>query len=370
MCISADLLDGTANDPEAVLEFLNMDLLPRAVDILNKDALPWTVALFPDDVLPTNQRNLTDVRTRIGILLEFEFAKAVAALLPAQSREKRISLTNVIANQFPDLAFRTIDGKVGIRFEMKAIQTIAEEKSANFSTLVKDIRKGTDFVVILLWEWMEHECLARRFPYIHRLFVMDAYQLAQMRDCNWLNNPPAKLLSARQGFDLTFAVNAKDDSYNKEEGNYGKLMRIFNFEHQDLLPDSVRQGKTLQNYYLFSQEASRLGLMHIGQEIAAESVKLGNGTSAIVSESLPVCFLSERNNNRLIIFGSRKMPSKSNAMSAADEHAADLVMLLNEKFQWTVRDNKWNRVSQGKKPAEAKEWVREEWRNFSSPHRF
>ena len=248
MCISEDLLDGTADDPEAVLEFLDKKLLPQAVDILNKDALPWAVALFPDDLLPTNQRNLTDVRTRIGILLEYEFAKAVAASLPTQSREKRIDLTYVIANQFPDLAFRTIDGKVGIRFEMKAIQTIAEEKSANFSTLIKDIRKDTDFVVILLWEWMKHQCLDRKFPYIHRFFVMDAYQLAQMRDCNWLNNPPARLLSARQGFDLTFAVNAQDDSYNKEEGNYGKLMRIFSSEHEDLLPNSVRQGRTLKNY--------------------------------------------------------------------------------------------------------------------------
>ena len=363
MTVSADLLDGTADDPEAVLEFLDEELLPQAVNILNKDTLPLAVALFPDDVFPTNQRNLTDVRTRIGILLEYEFAKAVAASLPTAIRDQGIALTYVIANRFPDLAFRSSDGQVGIRFEIKAIQTIAEEKSANFDTLIKDIRKDTDFVVILLWEWKEHEIFTKMFPYIYSFFVMDAYQLAQMRDCNWLNNPPTGLLLARQGFDLTFAVNAQADSYNKEEGNYGKLMRIFNSEHWALLPISVRQGKTLQKYYLFSQEAVRLGLKHICQEIAAESVDHGNGAYALISETLPVCFLSERSDNRLIIIGCRRMPTKQQVMSAMEEHAAHLALLLNEKFQWAVRDRTWNSVDRGKKPAEAKKWVREQWKD-------
>ena len=194
--------------------------------------MPLAVTLFPDDVLPTNQRNLTDVRTRIGILLEYEFAKAVTASLPPEVKEQGVALTYVIANQFPDLAFRGADGQIGVRFEMKAIETIAEEKAANFATLIKDIRKDTDFVVVLLWEWRKHKSGDKKFPHIDNYFVMDAYQLAQMRDCNWLNNPPSKLQSTRQGFDLTFAVNAKPDSYNKEEGNFGKLMRIFDRQHE------------------------------------------------------------------------------------------------------------------------------------------
>lgn len=361
MPVSLDLLDGTSNDAVAVLRYLDEELVPQAVRIMNEDTLPLAVVLFPDDALPTNQRNLTDVRTRIGILLEYEFAKAVTEALPAAIKDQGIALTYVIANQFPDLAFRSGDGKVGIRFEMKAIQTIAEEKSANFSTLTKDIRRDTDFVVVLLWEWREHESQSKKFPHIYSHFVMDAYQLAQIRDCNWLNNPPAALQSARQGFDLTFAVNAKGDSYNKEEGNYGKLMRIFDAKHEAFLPVSVRQGTTLARYYLFSQEAARLGLKHIGQEIAAQASVQNQGVHAQIAETLPVCFLAQRGDRRLIILGNQRMPTKQQAMPAMQEHEASHALLLNEKFRWTVRDGSWGIVGRGRKPAEAMSWMREQW---------
>ncbi len=361
MPVSVDLLDGTSNDPVAVLRCLDEELVPHAVRIMNEAALPLAVVLFPDDVLPTNQRNLTDVRTRIGILLEYEFAKAVTEALPAAIRDQGIALTYVIANQFPDLAFRSSDGKVGIRFEMKAIQTIAEEKSANFATLTKDIRRDTDFVVVLLWEWRDHESQSKKFPHIYSYFVMDAYHLAQIRDCNWLNNPPAGLQSARQGFDLTFAVNAKADSYNKEEGNYGKLMRIFDAKHESLLPVSVRQGTTLARYYLFSQEAARLGLKHICQEIAAQASAEKQGAHALVADTLPVCFLAVRCDRRLIILGNRRMPTKQQATPVMQEHEVSHALLLNEKFQWTVRDGNWEVVGRGRKPAEAISWMREQW---------
>ena len=370
MSISADLLDGTSDDPEAVLTYLGEELIPQAISIMNNDTLPLAVALFPNDALPTNQRNLTDVRTRIGILLEYEFAKAVTASLPSAVKEQGVALTYVIANQFPDLAFRAIDGRIGIRFEMKAIETIAEEKSANFATLIKDIRKDTDFVVVLLWEWRQHKSGSKKFPHIDSYFVMDAYQLAQMRDCNWLNNPPAGLQSARQGFDLTFAVNAKAGSYNKEEGNFGKLMRIFDRQHQAMLPDSVSLGKTLERYYLFTEEAARLGLHHIGQEIAEAAAAQGNFAYSLISDVLPVCFLVERNESRLVILGHRHMPNKQQAMAAMQNHTAGLALLLNEKFQWTVRDKTRGIVSRGRKPADAMKWATEQWEDLSSPHLF
>ena len=368
MKVTVEFLIGNANDSEEVLEFLEKKLLPCAVDILNMVSLPEAVVLFPGDVLPTNQRNLTDFRTRIGILLEYEFAKAVTESLDLAMDDQGVTLTYVIANQFPDLAFRTIDGQIGIRFELKAIQTTAEEKSANFSTLIKDIRKDTDFVVVLLWEWSDHESRTRQFPYIHRFYVMDAYQLAQIRDCYWLNSPPSNLRSARQGFDLTYAVNARGDAFNKEEGNYGKLMRIFNSDFQNLLPDSIRRGKTLRTYYAFSQEAARLGLRHIGQDIAAQSVGHREGTYRLVSDTMPVCYLSTHKENRLLIFGYRSMPTKQQVMPVMEKHAAHAALLLNEKFQWAIRDKKWEKVEEGKKPAGAKKWVSEDWRDFSSPY--
>ena len=363
-----DLLNGTSKNPERVLKYLTNHLLPQAVKILNEDMLPRVVPLFLDDTLPTNQRNLTDVRTRIGILLEYEFAKAVTASLPSAVREQDIELTYVIANQFPDLAFRAGDGRIGVRFEVKAIEAIAEEKSANFSTLIKDIRKNTDFVVILLWEWEEHGSHGKRFPCIDSFFVMDAYQLAQIRDCKWLSNPPSRLQSARQGFDLNFAVNASADSFNKEGGNFGKLMRIFDPQHEDLLPDATSLRQTLDTYYCFAQEAARLGLQHIGQRIAEAAATQENSRWCLVSDSLPVCFLVERDTSRLVVLGNRHKPRKHEVVEAMENQAAGAALLLNENFQWTVRNRNFERLQEGRKPESAIEWVTEQWEYLMSPH--
>ena len=360
MPILPHYLDGTSKDPKAVLQCLN-ELLALATDLMNVETLPQVVPLFPDDVLPTNQRNLTDVRTRLGVLLEYELARAINALLPPEIKNAGLVLTYVVANQFPDLAFRTPDGELGVRFEMKAIEAIAEEKSANFSTLIKDIRKGTDFVVVLVWEWMQHETQDVKFPRIDAFFVMDAYQLAQMRDCHWLNNPPSGLQSARQGFDLTFAVNAKANAFNQEEGNYGKLMRIFDPKHQHLLSTDVQESDTLQTYYRLTAETTRLGLVQIGSEIAAAAVQEEGQACTLVYDELPISFVVERNGSRLLIIGGRRMPIKKLALKEMGDYDANHALLLSEKFNWAVYDDQWNRIAGGGKPAEAVAWVKEQW---------
>ena len=138
-------------------------------------------------------------------------------------------------------------------------------------------------------------------------------------------------------------------------------MRIFDAKHEALLPVSVRQGNTLARYYLFSQEAARLGLKHIGQEIAAQASVQNQGVHAQIAETLPVCFLAQRGDRRLIILGNQRMPTKQQAMPAMQEHEASHALLLNEKFQWTVRDGSWGIVGRGRKPAEAMSWMREQW---------
>lgn len=360
MPITAQILNGTSRDSRAIQTCLD-ELLTKATTLMNSHTLPMAVPLFPDDVLPTNQRNLTDVRTRIGVLLEYEFAKAVNASLPPEVTREGLALTYVIANQFPDLAFRSSRGELGIRFEVKAIEAIAEEKSANFSTLLKDVRKETDFVVTLLWEWQQHHTRNLRFPQIHAFFVMNAYHLAQMRDCNWLNNPPKALQSARQGFDLTFAVNAKGDSFNQEEGNYGKLMRIFDSKHQHLLPTEVQQSDTLRTYYQMTQEVARLGLVQVATNIATAAAGQAGNISIVEANSLPVRFVIERDEGRLLIMGGRVMPRKSQARETMNHHLAHHALLLSEKFSWAVYDADWNRIDGGRKPATAEHWVQELW---------
>ncbi len=356
MPIAVELIDGTVKDTERVLAGLTKDLFPQALLILNDETLPVQFSLFVDDVVPTNQRNLTDVRTRMGVLLEYELGKAITHLLPEEAR-KKLSLTYVIANRFPDLAFRGFDGSIGARFEVKAIEAIADEKAANFDTLIKDIRKGTDFVVVMLWEWQKHHTRALRFPYVYNIYVMDAYQLAQMRDCKWLNTPPSDVGDGRQGYDLCFGVNCKEGDYNKEEGNYGKLMRIFEQSFERYLPQEVRKGTTLTTYYTFRADTIQFGLEVICNEVADVFLRGENGTKRKLSSGLPVAFLAERGSSRLLIAGDMRMVRKREGVELMWQHGVPRAVFFNGKFSWKAVDHQWTELHSRRKPLAAKEWV-------------
>ena len=357
MDISAAVLDGGSSDSEAILRVLNAKLLPAAINHMNTKTLEFQMALYDTDCVPTNQRNLTDVRTRMGVLLEYELAKAINDVLPGPARDA-VVLTYVIANKYPDLAFRGCGGRIGVRFEVKSLQGIAEEKSANFETLIKDIRKGTDFVLVLLWEWRQSRNLGARHPYVEAFAVLDAYDLAVMRDCYWLNTPP-DVGDARQGFDLCFGVNANAGRYNKEENNYGKLMRIFDPKFEQYLPNEVRERSTLEAYFDFRGRAMRVGIQTIGREIGAAYIGASmHGSIQEVSVSLPAVFLIESIAGKLLVVAGIQAPKKQTTVKLMAEYGVGRAMLFNGKFQWSVRGAGWERIASGKKPAAAMEWAK------------
>jgi hypothetical protein len=347
-------LSGDRVDSRKTIELLSNDILPKAIDHISKTTLPCEFSLYDNDLIPMNQRNLTDVRTRMGALLEYELAKAISFVLPKSSKSY-YALNYVIAHKYPDLAFRTNKGKNGVRLEVKTIQTIAEEKAANFDTLVKDIRKGYDYVVVMLWEWTRHKTLPKRYPEIDALFVFDAYHLAIMRDCYWLNHPPSVVRAARQGFDLNYAVNCNLGNYNIEEGNYGKLMRIFSKDYEVYLPKEVREGETLKYYYKLVEASLRLGLEHILIDIMNE---LPGADIKYLSKGLPITLICKNSNITILIIGGDSMPSKEETIRLMRKHKIKLVMTLNGKYDWRVRDEEWKEIERGNKPSEAKEWIR------------
>ena len=364
MNIAKGLLDGTVTDPAQILPRMRDTVIPQVVRRMNMH-LPVEVALFPNDELPTNQRNLTDYRTRIGTLLEYTFARSVNELLPNHLKQEGLRLTNVVANKFPDLAFRSLNGQIGIRFEMKAIQTVAEEKAANFDTLVKDIRKGTDFIAVLLWEWKPDVNGNCHYPHVEACYVLDAYELAQIRDNNWLNTPPSGLISARQGFDVRYGINASGNNYNQEEGNYGKLMRISDTQQEVHLPIALKKSDTLKTYGELRAESVRLGLENVCREIATKGATAKNRTHRVISRTLPVCFLVEEGTNRLLVMGDQSRPTKAPTTDIMRTHNAGQAMVMSEKFTWAVFDDRWRRITSGNKPGDAERWAREEWRPTS-----
>jgi hypothetical protein len=240
---------------------------------------------------------------------------------------------------------------------VKAIETIAEEKSANFDTLIKDIRKGTDFVTVIVWEWTKHATRPLRFPHVHRIFMLDAYQLAQLRDCYWLNTPPGDLDGGRQGFDLCFGVNCSRKNFNKEEGNYGKLMRIFDPTFERFLPAEVRKGTTLTKYFEMVAETIRIGLEVVGAELAESLLQSKPGKTSLLTNALPVTYLVERGPNRILIVGGQNMPAKADGLRLMTTHNAQAAIALNGKFAWKYVDRRWDEVQSGRKPSQARAYL-------------
>jgi len=259
-----------------VLQLLAEHVLPSCRDYLNSVALPSQFGVYTNDRIRTNQRNLTDIRTRLGVLFEYELAKAFNVVTESLAGAGFPKLSYVVANKYPDLAYRGAEGQIGVRFEIKAIEDIAEEKTANFDTLIKNIRKGGDYVVVILWGWSESEVICGQTPLIHEIYVFDAYELAMIRDVQWLNNPPLNLGSGRQGYDLAYAVNSSSSGYNKEEGNYGKLMRIFKESSLAFVPEDIRSGPTIPEYLRMRRNVIEFGLKKI-----ISNLIVGLGSSSI-----------------------------------------------------------------------------------------
>ncbi len=248
-------------------------LLERAVSSANRALLPTFCARLDSERPPSNTRHLTDTRTRVSSLLETVVGIEMNRLAMDDKGEAG-SVSAVLWNVFPDLRVRDKSRQPLIGLEVKAVHTAAEEKSANLSTPLNSIRKGHDFLVILLWSWERATDAGFEylFPKIHKAYVLDAYQLAKARDYNWL---AAEATGRFKAIDLSTALisppgEATNDRYQAEGGNLGKLMRI-------ALPDDVASQHgpemlaVLNDFKAFQNEALLFGVSQTFKELCIEA---------------------------------------------------------------------------------------------------
>lgn len=242
--------------PKEIAKWLRQSYFPEIVRRFNDENSRKRFGLYQNEQIPANEKNLTDVRTRMGVLIEFELARISNELLPEVGIDN-IFWTYVVANKFPDLEIRNNNGERQLRLEIKCLQCIAEEKSANFDTLKKDIDPSTDYVVVCLWDWSRvhsNTCNWDSVPMIYKVYVFHAYSLTMLRDTYWLNNPPVNIGAGCQGFDVRYAVTCANGNYSKEQGNYGKLTRIWKegFEYRPIETEELLD--TEQEYLAFQKE--------------------------------------------------------------------------------------------------------------------
>ena len=333
--------------PSATLDFLEQEFLPPVVTRLNRTNARRRKALYGGDQVPENERNLTDVRTRMGLLLEYEMGAVATAVLEEWGLDD-LFFSNVVANRFPDLEVRDQNGSLGIRIEVKCLQTVAEEKAANFSTLKKDLKPKTDYVVVFFWDWLaDAEQPWDRAPRIAQAFVFHASSLAELRDCRWLGNPPNNLGGGYQGFDLRFAVNCRDGRYAEERGNFGKLLRIW-------IGDPTYDGpfgsstlrRTITTFLKFEDYAVWSGFEAIAQET------LRHWNSDVVPMSWRGGTAVGFSNGKLGIVLGRRIAAKDLLEAATRESLATLVV-VNDRYGWTkyaVSTSEVRKIESGKKP--------------------
>jgi hypothetical protein len=329
-------------------EFLSDHFIPEVVKRLNDVGTRRRMALYGGDRVPENERNLTDVRNRMSLLIEYKLAWTGNDILEEVGIDD-VFWTNVVANRFPDLEVRDLKGARGVRIEVKCLEAIAEEKSANFDTLKKDINPNTDFVAVFVWEWFRDKAAIAwdRAPKILRAFIFHASSLAELRDFNWLSNPPGDLGGGFQGYDLRYAVNCRNGVYNEEEGNYGKLLRIWKDDAKYTGPITPLIQKTINLHGEFEDFVLWSGFEVLSGELLS-SVP-GNSVTAIKDGDTTAGFCK---GNLGIIF-KRRANAQEKQKQIAAKNGLKRMIIMTDKYQWIdigVEENSLRRLVDGKKP--------------------
>lgn len=336
---------------DETLSQLNDELLPIVIERMNNQSNRRLWALYDGERIPENETNLTDTRGRVSLLIEHTLVDVINSML-AESGEENIFLANVVANRFPDLEIRQRDGRLGLRFEVKALQATAEEKSANFSTLKKDVRPQTDFLIIFVWEWNSSRDSSAinwdRAPLIIGAFALHASSLATMRDTTWLDSPPANVGDAVQGFDLLEAITASNGKYKGEEGNLGKLMRVFDVSNPIPAGASLELSQTISRFKELEDFVISAGFDRLCELIAAAS------GSSITTQTGPPWNITLTSD--LMGFAlARRLGGKKTIEEAMKDLAISKLVVLRDKYQWTVYALDGGQLAQlrsGRKPKE------------------
>lgn len=319
------------SDPASTGRWLRGQYFPEIVSRFNSEESRKRFGLYRGEKIPANERNLTDVRTRMGNLIKFELARISNELL-LERGVRDIFWSYVAANRFPDLEIRRNSGERLLRLEIKCLQCIAEEKSANFDTLLKDINPRTDFVAVCLWDWSSApsntygwDCV----PVVYKTYVLHAYSLASMRDAYWLNQPPSSLGGGFQGFDIRYAVTCENGVYSKEQGNNGKLLRIWKpgFQYRPAASDAL--SDTEDEYLALLEEAVQAGF-----EILAKGQlrQLGTGPIEEIMKDGAVAGYK----SGLAAYVRSSVVNYRSAAGVARENQVRVVVFMTERYRGSV----------------------------------
>lgn len=342
----------------AFVELLNSTLMSECVEYMNEKFVFPFMSKLPSERLPTHQRNLTDARTRIGVLLEYSFGLALQNAMRTNGATG-YRLSYVVAHRYPDLMIRDVSSEPVLRLEVKALELISEEKSANFDALVRDIHPDRDILIVLLWEWRDGDLagVSVNFPEVRRGFAFEAYPIARGRDLGWLSQRPGALV---KGVDVTGPVVGGATSLRKEEHNMGKLMRILGDDEVKALPGELAEHSSVKVYREFKNLTISAGLAHNAVRLLGELGVTRNEPGNFVHSATSIQTIARgpvANTGREIVVAAAGRVTASRLKSFVRQLQssgvkAGLILTFNEKFFWSVYDfdgTTANKIADGKK---------------------
>lgn len=335
--------------PDKMAKWLREQYFPEIMNRYNLESSRKRFGLYRSEQIPSNERNLTDVRTRMGVLIEFELARISNEILPELGIDD-VFWSYVVANRFPDLEIRENNGNRLLRLEIKCLQCVAEEKSACFDTLIKDINPNTDFVIVCLWDWDNggnDYCQWDSAPKVFNIYVFHAYSLAQLRDTYWLNKPPKNLGAGYQGFDVRYAVTCANGTFSKEQGNYGKLTRIWTEGFEYRPAETLALSDTEAEYIKFQKEIIKTGFEILAKKQLSEL--RNEEISCVVYEGEDIgCAAGDV--GYAYIVGAM---SKAKARKIALQNRLSILVSMTEKYKSTIykiRQDSIDVLAKGEKP--------------------
>lgn len=271
-------------EPFRTAEWLNSKVGPGVQLRLQNQNTMRRIRVRKGEVVNLNPEDISSVRGRVSQHLEQQFGECLEAELWALGLDE-VTIGVVPAHQYPDFEARFPDHARGLRFEVKAIECLAEEGAANFGTLLSLLDQQADFLVVIVWEW---DCSPSRSDLTRSPRVLDlrffhARSLARLRDHQWLSRPDkGQGSSGLQGFDPLRAWTGTRSDLKPEEKNLGKVLRLYDGEtpHPDADDDPLL-SETSKSYLAFKEQAETHRFSAIREIFLPEMGRILSGATTL-----------------------------------------------------------------------------------------
>ncbi len=301
---------------------IQKDNLLSRLNQLARDLMS-TEASFPRVM---NNRNLTDRRGRIGILLEYSMPHMLNDILGEGSSGY------IVSNRFGDIYLKLGDKMYWI--EIKCLDLNAEEYAGNLTTPIAWI-PPSGLLMIIVYE--NTETYDSFHPNILDVGVFEARAIAKMRNYGWLKADSTQIL-------LDGASLKGNGYWKREEENLGKLGRIAKSIKSDILKShyfSDSERREINDFRLFLKNFDKTRAEYFLERV----MKIADENQAITSirHDNTKCFSwldIEKNGNKFaLVFRYTdiidNVPVRSTIMDTISIENQWWI-LINPKFQCTI----------------------------------